>query len=81
MRMVLIAAALIVPTNAAAAGDGQCDAKPFTLNKPAQPSHVRAATPPKPVRVANRSAPAKAKPAPKVAIGCKQAPPAKSHQG
>lgn len=61
-KMLLISLLLAWPTTTIAAADVQCDAKPFTLNKPKPPSKPAVETvkakpvPPKPVPKAGTQA-------------------------
>jgi len=59
---------------AAFAGTGQCDAKPFTLKKPAPAAPAVAPTPPPATKTASAQPPRKVTPVakPKYVIGCKQ---------
>ncbi len=76
MRLILLTAMLVFATAAPAAESGRCDAKPFTLNKPAAPRPQQAkATAPTTTQAAPKPAP-KPKAKLKSAIGC--AKPAKA---
>lgn len=81
MRSLFLLSLLTLATGAAAADKAHCDAKPFTLNKPAAPAPAEAAKPSSaatPAKVAQASPQPKTaaapKPKPKVVIGCKQTP-------
>jgi hypothetical protein len=75
MRSLLILAMLALGAAAPAAGDEQCAAKPFTLNKPAPAKPQARPAPAKPKTVAT-TAPRthKPKPAPKIDLSCKDPP-------
>jgi hypothetical protein len=66
----LLLGLLIIATSAGATETGKCDAKPFTLKKPA----VTPAPPPPKTAAPPAAATPKATPAPraKIVIGCKQ---------
>jgi hypothetical protein len=68
----LLLLSLLVLGTPATTGKGQCDAKPFTLKKPAQTKTAAASAEPKTVQASPSKPKPAAKPAPKVAIGCKQ---------
>jgi hypothetical protein len=73
MRTLLLLSLALMATSASATEKGQCDAKPFTLNKPA-PAAQKAPPAPKVATAKPQTAQLKAKPAPKpkLVIGCKQ---------
>ena len=66
--------AILWAASASATETGKCDAKPFTLKKPAPAAPAVAPTPPPATKTASTQPPRNAAPSakPKYVIGCKQ---------
>jgi hypothetical protein len=73
-KFLIAVAGILCAAPASATETGKCDAKPFTLKKPAPATPAAAPAPPVVAKTASAPTPRKAPPAakPKYVIGCKQ---------